>query len=172
MDHLAKLVAHLGWADERALASLQGTISPPAAALELFAHVLGAEHVWLSRLRGEQPTVPVWPALDLAECARLAAANRAGLEAFVRSLGPDDLRRAVHYVNSAGQAFDSTVEDILLQVCLHGAYHRGQVAMLLRGAGTAPNPTDYIGFVRGVPAATRPDAARQDAPRPAAVPTA
>jgi uncharacterized damage-inducible protein DinB len=43
-------------------------------------------------------------------------------------------------------------------VALHGAYHRGQIAQLLRQNGAQPAATDYIGFVRGVPAATRHDA--------------
>ena len=54
---------------------------------------------------------------------------------------------------SAGQAFRSTLEDILLHVALHGAYHRGQLAMLVRDGHGEPAPTDYIAFVRGVAAA-------------------
>jgi uncharacterized damage-inducible protein DinB len=47
------------------------------------------------------------------------------------------------------------VEDILLQIFLHGTYHRGQVALLLRQGEATPAPTDYIAYVRGAPAATR-----------------
>jgi uncharacterized damage-inducible protein DinB len=38
---------------------------------------------------------------------------------------------------------------------LHGAYHRGQIALLIRQAGAVPAPTDYVAFVRGAPTATR-----------------
>ena len=48
------------------------------------------------------------------------------------------------------------MEDMLLQVVLHGCYHRGQVALVVRGAGAEPSPTDYIAFVRGAPAAVTP----------------
>ncbi|HEU5359182.1 MAG TPA: DinB family protein, partial [Gemmatimonadales bacterium] len=61
----------------------------------------------------------------------------------------------VTYRNSAGLEFTSTVEDILLHVALHGAYHRGQVARALREGGAVPNATDYIAFIRGAPAARR-----------------
>jgi uncharacterized damage-inducible protein DinB len=37
---------------------------------------------------------------------------------------------------------------------LHGQYHRGKINLLLRQAGLAPAPVDFISFVRGVPAAT------------------
>lgn len=36
---------------------------------------------------------------------------------------------------------------------MHGQYHRGKVNLLLRQADRTPAPTDYIAFVRGVPAA-------------------
>ncbi|MFL5508025.1 MAG: DinB family protein, partial [Gemmatimonadaceae bacterium] len=59
------------------------------------------------------------------------------------------------YKNSAGEQFTSSVENILTHVFMHGSYHRGQVASLVRAGGDTPSPTDYIFFTRGSPAATR-----------------
>jgi uncharacterized damage-inducible protein DinB len=78
----------------------------------------------------------------------------------VAGLTPDAAARRVTYRNSAGREFASPVEDILLHVALHGAYHRGQIAAALRGAGAVPEPTDFIAFARGSAAATRADAER------------
>jgi uncharacterized damage-inducible protein DinB len=158
MHHLRSLIDHMARADDRVLASLRQSNVPPRA-LELFAHVLGAEHVWLSRLEGRAQTVAVWPALTLEECASLAAHNRETYGAYVDRLTSADLRREVHYRNSAGAEFDTAIEDILLHVALHGSYHRGQVALLVRDAGAEPEPTDFIAFARGAPAATRASAA-------------
>lgn len=144
---LSRLFDHLEWADARILEALRR--SPDPRALEIYAHILGAEHVWLSRLRGTKPDVAVWPQLTVDACASLAAANAKELRAFI---GQD---RIVHYTNSAGAEFDSSVEDILLHVAMHGQYHRGQVNLLLRGSGATPAPVDYIAWARGVPAATR-----------------
>ena len=152
---LERLVAHLRWADDRTLAALRSATAPPPKALELYAHILGAEHVWVARLRRQAATAPVWPPAELAGCAALAAANHAELTGYLAALDGDALEREVPYTNSAGQFFRSTVSDILLHVALHGCYHRGQVALLLREAGAEPQPTDYIAFVRGAPAATR-----------------
>jgi uncharacterized damage-inducible protein DinB len=151
---VARLYAHLDWADRRALETLRATPDPDAT--RLLAHVLAAEHVWLARLRGEPPSVPVWPELALDRCEALAEANRRGYADYLAALAPDDLAREVAYANSAGEAFRSRVDDVLLHVALHGQYHRGQVALLARFGGGAPLPTDYIAFVRGAPAAVTP----------------
>lgn len=141
------------WADARVLESLRQP-AVPERALQLYAHVLGAEHVWLARLDGRQAELPVWPSLTLERCETVARDNVRGFRAYVDRLTSDDLPRTVHYRNSAGLEFDSGIEEILLHVAMHGSYHRGQVTLLVRGAGAEPAPTDYIAFVRGVPAAT------------------
>ncbi len=153
--YLERLVAHLGWADRATLEALAAAGEPHAAVIELYAHVLAAEHVWLARIEGTPPQVAVWPALGLDQCDRLARENLTRLEALVAGLGEADLVREVTYRNSAGEPFTSTLEDILLHVCLHGAYHRGQIARALREGGALPRPTDYIAWARGAPTATR-----------------
>jgi uncharacterized damage-inducible protein DinB len=159
MDHIRSLVDHMAWADDRVLESLRQPAIPPRA-LEIYAHVLGAEHVWLARLEGRMPTVAVWPKMTMVECERVARENQTAFLGYVNRLTSADLRRTVHYRNSAGQEFDTPIEDILVHVAMHGSYHRGQVTLLVRDAGAEPQPTDFIAFVRGVAAATRLSAAR------------
>ena len=152
-DHLRKLVDHLEWADAAALEALRTSNGSDERALTIYSHVLGAEAVWLARLAGRASDVPVWPVLSLEQAASLAARNAAELGTVVSSLGPEDLGREIDYRTSDGRAFRSTIEDILLHVALHGSYHRGQIALLIRGGGGEPAPTDFIAFVRGAPAA-------------------
>jgi uncharacterized damage-inducible protein DinB len=156
MEEMRRLFAHARWADERTLEALRGAPTAAAEALRVYAHVLGAEHTWLSRLRRQPPRVAIWPTLGVEECAVLARENADEFDAFLDSLGPDDISREVDYRNSAGEPFRTRIGDILLHVALHGSYHRGQVAIALRQGGAVPLPTDYIVFVRGVPAATAP----------------
>jgi len=155
LRHLLRLLAHQAWADSRALLALERATPPVPETLRLLAHVLGAEHVWLARLSGVAPARAVWPELDPAGCGQLALENEVGYREFIFGLAPADLRRIVSYRNSAGQDLQTAVEDILLHVFLHGAYHRGQVAQRLRLDGSAPEATDYIAFARGTPAARR-----------------
>jgi uncharacterized damage-inducible protein DinB len=97
----------------------------------------------------------VWPELTVTQCRTLAAENELGYRDLIFGLSPAGLRRIVEYRNSAGQELQTAVEDILLQVFLHGSYHRGQVAMQLRLSGAVPEATDYVAFARGTPAAGR-----------------
>jgi uncharacterized damage-inducible protein DinB len=125
-----------------------------AAAAREFTHVIGAEETWLARLECRAPRAAVWPALSLDEIGRLMTATHGAYAAYLASLREDDLATSVAYTNSAGRAFETAVGDILLHVALHGQYHRGKVNLLLRRAGVEPVPVDFIGFLRGVPAAT------------------
>lgn len=154
-DYFGKLFKHVAWADARVLQSLRAAHSVLKKDLDLYSHILGAEHVWLSRIKGVPAKVAVWPTLTLDEAERLAGENVAGFEGVVSELTEESRATPITYRNSAGDQFTSTLEDILAHVCLHGAYHRGQIAASIRAAGDVPNPTDYIAFARGAPAATR-----------------
>src|SRR6476646_110371 len=151
--HLRKLIAHLKWADAAALEALRRSSGADTRALTIYSHVLGAEAVWLARLAGRPSDVAVWPILPLEQAASLAERNAAELDALLVSLRPDALGREIDYRTSDGRAFRSSIEDILLHVALHGSYHRGQIALLIRGGGGEPASTDYIAFIRGAPAA-------------------
>ena len=154
-DHISRLFAHMAWADERVLEVLREARTPAPQTFALYAHVLAAEHVWLSRIRADRPLFPVWASLTLDECDDLARKNRTDYGELVEEVKVDGLDRDITYRNSAGVEFTSNLEDILLHVALHGSYHRGQIAMTLRAGGDTPAGTDYIAFVRGAPAATR-----------------
>lgn len=151
---LHRLFNHLAWADARLLEALKTAASPPAEAIREYAHALGADDVWLARLQGRPPRIAVWPALTLAELPRVAAMIHAGYRQYFDALDDAALDRSVGYTNSAGASFESAVGDILLHVAMHAQYHRGKINLLLRQAGAEPAPTDFIAFVRGVPAAS------------------
>ncbi|NNE69595.1 MAG: damage-inducible protein DinB [Rhodothermales bacterium] len=138
---------HQTWADLRTLESLRGAPAPKA--LSLFAHIIGAETIWADRIDGRPQSMPVWPAANLDVLAGAVPEVAQRYRGFCQA----DQARIVHYTNSDGHRFSTALSDILVHVALHGAYHRGQVALLLRGTDAEPAPTDYIEFVRGQPAA-------------------
>lgn len=153
---LVRLLNHMHWADEQAHAALVRGPKPDSDAWRLYAHVLSAELLWLARLRGEAAPLPVWPDLDQSDAQALSLHLHEDLRSFLWRQGAEDLGRLVAYRTTTGEDHQTTVEDILLHLCLHGSYHRGQIARRLRETGSVPEPSDYIAFVRGAPAATRP----------------
>ena len=145
-DLMEKLYQHNWWAHDAMVAELRRA-APDDETLRLLAHVVAAEHLWLSRIDGVKSRVAVWPALALDEVVALEAENRTRFHDLLSR--PDDTRRRrVRYRNSAGNEFENDVEAILTHVAMHGHYHRGQIARAMRAAGREPVYTDYIGFVR------------------------
>lgn len=143
LSRIRRLFRYDAWANREALAS-----AAPPRALALMAHVLGTEWLWLSRARHEPSPVAVWPAWTAAECAVHAQALPREWEAYLAGLTEDGLGETVPYVNSKGESWSSTVEDILLHTVLHSVYHRGQVAADVRAAGGEPAYTDFVHAVR------------------------
>lgn len=152
LQQIRRLWAHAEWADEALFEALKDR-TELADAWREYAHVLGAEETWLSRLEGRAAEAAVWPTLTVEQAGALREWLRGAYRAYLDRLDPADLGTSVDYTNSAGKPFSTDVGDILVHVALHGQYHRGKVNLLLRGAGAEPAPVDFIAYVRGAPAA-------------------
>jgi len=160
LEKVHDLWEHVFWADMTLLPAVLATEDSSPEAVREYAHVIGAEEVWLARLQNRSSRFGVWPAVSCAALPAVVEQTHAGWRTFLAARDDDDLGDTVTYTNSAGQTFTTPVADILLHVPLHGQYHRGKINLLLRQAGRQPAPTDYITFVRGVSAATE-EAARR-----------
>lgn len=149
---LLDLVGHMRWADTivaDALASTprQADRTKVADPVSVFAHVAATEHLWYSRIRGTPTELAVWPELSVAE-SRAIAVRHADLFDEIVAGGGDVLDQIVSYRNSAGRDFRNSVRDIVVHVAMHGSYHRGQIARLVRASGGEPPYTDYIQYKR------------------------
>ena len=112
------------------------------------AHIIGAEYLWLARLRHEPATLPVWPELGLDACGdRLAELSHQWPEYLATHPQSLNRPRFIHQLARA-RLGPARVEEILTHVTIHSAYHRGQIASDLRAAGMDPAYTDYIHAVR------------------------
>ena len=147
-EWLLRLLAHMRWADDLVANALTAGQTADADAARLFAHIAAVEHLWYSRILGRPPEVAVWPALDVPGARELASRHADLFDAMVTDADATALGRLVAYRNSKGRAYESSVGDIIVHVCMHGGYHRGQIARQLRAAGREPPYTDYIEFTR------------------------
>ena len=154
LTELRRLWDHARWAEMMVLGALRDRQGVPVEALRELGHIIAAGEIWLSRLERRDSRTAIWPILSLSELEHLFDEVDRSYMAYLGGLEEAHLARLVSYVNSAGQAFETSIEDILFHVVLHAQYHRGKINLLLRQSGFPPAPTDYIAFIRGVPAAT------------------
>lgn len=153
-DWLERLLEHLEWSNHRALESIvrAGVDGSGEEGIRLMAHVLGAEQVWLERLRtGDSSGLEIWPELTAYECSELMEKNVREFRRVLAGTDEEGLRRPVIYQNSSGEEFRTPLAEILLHVFLHGEHHRGQIARELRRGGDEPTNTDLITLARGRP---------------------
>ena len=148
LDHLRRLFRYDEWANQEVMASFNAAGSAPPRSLKLMAHVLGAEYLWFSRMEGTKSPLAVWPDLSLADCEQYASRLARIWSDYLDTLTAEQLSRPVTYTNSKGERWTNSVEDILMHVAMHSAYHRGQIAADMRAAGYAPAYTDFIHGVR------------------------
>ncbi|MGB7599268.1 MAG: DinB family protein [Candidatus Sulfotelmatobacter sp.] len=150
LEHLRRQFEYDSWANAEVLSTLMAGDSgaSPTRPLQLLAHILSAERLWLERLKQRAQSFPVWPDFKSDQCrAQMEKLSELWREYFDQ-LSPSALSQKIEYKNSKGEPWASTVQDVLTHVVMHSAYHRGQIATLMRAAGRTPASTDYIHAVR------------------------
>lgn len=146
--HFRRQFAYNAWANREVLAALRESRASAARCWQLLAHILSAERLWLERLQRQAQSHPVWPDWGMEQCGAWSLQVGELWRKYLETLGPDDFSKTATYKNSKGEPWTSTVEDVATHVLLHSAYHRGQIASLMRANGDAPPYTDFIHAVR------------------------
>lgn len=147
VDYLRRQLAYDAWANREVLAAIRAH-NPDERSMQLLAHILSAERLWLERLTQQPQSMPVWPKPDLALCDQQITELASLWREFLDEANDSSLSNTVSYKNSKGEPWTSTVMDILTHVVMHSAYHRGQIASHMRELGNAPAYTDFIHAVR------------------------
>lgn len=147
-DHFRRLLDYDYWANRETLSSMKAAGQPAGRSLQLFSHLIAAEGVWIERVTGKKRGVAVWPELTLEQCEAELAAVRSAWRDYLNGPAGSDAQRIVTYTNTKGEAWQSTLAEILTQMILHSAYHRGQIASEVRMSGNTPAYTDFIHCAR------------------------
>lgn len=106
----------------------------------LFSHILSAQHIWVMRILGQKSNYAVWEELNPQDFEKIHEENVGNFQHILSNRRLDDI---IHYSNAMG-SYSNTIGEILLHICNHGTYHRGQLAKLLKQANYEPPITDYI----------------------------
>lgn len=151
MDHLEvldRMYRYDRWANREILECVKQLDTVPTGVLPILSHLVAAQQLWLDRLHSDEQSTPVWPDQSLAEIEQAMDRVEAAWTLFIEHQRDEKLSRPIAYTNSKGQPWASRVEEIMHHVALHSAYHRGQIALQLRGSGINPPLTDFVHAVR------------------------
>lgn len=109
----------------------------------MFAHLYGADFIWLSRWKGGSPGRLPGDA-DFATLGDVQAAwdrLEAEQRAFVDGLTDADLARPVTYKNTAGEQFTVALGPLLEHVVNHATHHRSEIATMITLISGSPPDT-------------------------------
>jgi uncharacterized damage-inducible protein DinB len=121
----------------------------PEKSVQLMAHLLAAQQVWLNRCKG-LPAIggALWPDWPADTFAGLITKNSNEWLNYLNELPPDDFEKSISYKNSKGDSFENKLSDVLAHVINHGTHHRAQAGQHLKAAGIDLPYTDYIFYIR------------------------
>jgi uncharacterized damage-inducible protein DinB len=149
-DRLRVMCAHDRASTDALIEAMRGLEQVPQEVLDKMAHVIAAQHMWMHRfgLLSEQID-DIFPKGQTLEAISTRAHDiGTQRERYTEGLDDEACCRIVTYTATEGTQHTTMLADILLHLSLHGQYHRGQVARLLRDLSPEPVETDYISFVR------------------------
>jgi uncharacterized damage-inducible protein DinB len=148
-SYFLKLYQYNAWANKRVLGALEKQQVADEKILTLMSHVLSAQRIWLSRIKGlPVDQYPLWKQYDVPTLIKMGHDVGEEWLAFVQS--NDDFNRPLVYHNYVGNPYTNNVEHIMMHLVNHCTYHRGQIALLMRQKGFEPINTDFITYDRVV----------------------
>jgi uncharacterized damage-inducible protein DinB len=102
-------------------------------------HLTGTPHGFHA---ARSETIP-----EFADIAHGVAEVDAWYTSYVASLREEDFDQIVNFTFSNGSPARMRRGDILLHVCMHGTYHRGNAGIVLQKNGIAPNDDRFTDFL-------------------------
>jgi uncharacterized damage-inducible protein DinB len=164
---LQETLDHLEWADAEILGAV---LALPGASHDkrlrsLLIHIHEVQWAYLQLWRGEPVVIPERETFtDLVSVSRWAQDYHTQRRRFVSEILSADLDGHIAFPWADrlsarfGRVCPTTLRQSMVQIGLHSAYHRGQVATRLRELGAEPPLVDFVAWVwRGQPAAAWPE---------------
>ena len=148
-SYFLRLFSYDIYANQLLLKSITDAGSPKKA-IELMAHLLAAQQIWLNRCKG-LPTIggALWPDWPIESLTDIALQNNESWLAYLDGLALTDFENIVSYKNSKGDGFENKHVDVFAHLINHGTHHRAQIGQYLKAAGVESLPsTDYIFYIR------------------------
>jgi len=158
METLIQQIGYDGWANQQVVRAASG-LDPQQLRQQLpgsfpsvhqtLVHILWAEELWLRRWQRRTFTSALDPEdfPTLESLGRKLEAVQARQLKFLKGLDPADTEQRIAYVNFQGVRWEYTLRQMVQHLVLHSAFHRGQLATMLRKLGTVLPNTDFQNFI-------------------------
>lgn len=132
-------------ANELFIVCFEKNENPPKRCLEVFSHIINVHEIWLNRIGNiHDKSLRAWNYHDHFEHALLNANNYYVTIGFLASESYGrNLEWSFEYKNHEGTTLRSSLIESYFHILSHSAYHRGQVALLLKEAGITAPETSY-----------------------------
>jgi uncharacterized damage-inducible protein DinB len=149
-SHFIRLLNYDHFANKK-IAGLIVETGATGKPVELMAHILAAQTVWLNRLNNTPPVMPVvlWPDWPANVFAKIIDNNYRRLVTCVDAMSEQDFDLVIGYTNSIGYC-ENTISDILAHLINHGTHHRAQIGTLLKLDGATLPSLDYVLYIRNL----------------------
>lgn len=135
------------WANKLTIESIKESNQPDKRLFELISHIVASHSIWMSRFKGEKPTIAGWNLMTLDECLELSKINHARFTEYLNDANQQELERHIQF-----KFFDKdskiTIEDAIIHMINHSSYHRGQIIAGLKGKLESLPLTTYIGYAK------------------------
>jgi uncharacterized damage-inducible protein DinB len=118
--------------------------------LRVLDHIHTVDRIFQHHLQGVPHTFKAARSETLPTLATLAQGSREvddWYSSYVRGLASDDFEEPIDFVFTSGKQARMKRGEIILHVCMHGTYHRGNAGAVLQLQGLTPSRdslTDYL----------------------------
>jgi uncharacterized damage-inducible protein DinB len=116
---------------------------------DTLVHLAWAEWVWVERWQGRSPQVRAspdqYPTVSSVQ-SYLKEVEEAQVRVF-ELLPREAMTTQIRYTNLKNEVWEYSFEQMLHHLIMHSAYHRGQLATLLRQLDFIPPTTDYLDYI-------------------------
>lgn len=113
-------------------------------------HVMGAEMMWLARLRGTSPRgLPLETDYPLrADLRAVWDTVEADVRAYLTALSDADVMNGFTYTTTKGVEHHQPIYEVLAHLANHGTDHRAQMLAMLHQLGAPTIEQDMVHFFR------------------------
>lgn len=148
--YYSQLFNYNNWATKETIESIIKLNQPSERIISLISHIIAAQQIWFNRIVDDKSPLKPWEVYTIDECTGKSEEITSRWLNYLEHTSDDRLNEVIHYSNTKGDGFESSVKDILTHVINHSTYHRAQIALLVKEAGGKPAVTDYIVYQRSI----------------------